>query len=680
MNKPVENGLVPRIGAQFFINPDDTPGDVEKHFEIMQKHGIRIVRLFILWEHVEPNQGEWDFGKYDIVYDTAHKYGVQIASTLTAEDPPQWLEVKPFYHHYTDLNNKDYLKLAAKYIKATVERYHKHKAHYSWILMNEPELFVNQSKFTMAEFQKWLLDKYGDVQSLNQKWYRQYKSFDEVQVNPNDAKEYWQCFSAFVDWQCFLKDNLVCQLTWIKEQVQLIDKTSVLHLNPKGFFGNLSTVGQDYWKENEVSDILGASIHPAWKFLWFSREDYGVAFAFCVDIIRSASNGKSFWVTELQSGATLMTGIQPCTPSPEELSAWVLDAVGAGAKAVLYWMWHPRSFGQEAGEWGIVTNNHKISKRLLASAHVSRIFEDNAELFSNAVTEAPHVCILYNHATEILSLIEGSELYRTPENPIKSLVGVYKALLRAHIAVDFVSQQQILQGDLSRYEVAYLPYSYAIDLPVQKKISDYVQAGGKLWAEVPCAWKNSYGEILRNPPLENVFGTQINEFCGCQLKADAPYFCHADLDIKTAKVTSLFDDGSPAIIKNSFGKGEAMLINSTASLGYFETSNATFASQIADFAKNTVTSDVCVEANGTQLTDGATTDGSSVIRRLMKSDKKRILILENWGNNTECLVKSTDSYKFKRAVNLYNQASPVVTNGTFIITLRKNETAVIVLS
>lgn len=623
MAKAVENDMVPRIGAQFFINPDDTIEDTQRHFELMQQHGIRLVRLFILWEHVEPRPGLWDFSRYDAVYDLAETYGIQMVSTLTAEDPPQWLEDKPFYHHYANLNCPDLKEASGRYIQATVKRYHSHPAHYAWILMNEPELFVNQDSDTLEVFHQWLKEKYGTIDSLNSKWYRQYQQFEEIKIYPNEAKEYWQCFYAFVDWHNFLKDNLVQQLQWIRGQVREIDPLSPLHLNPKGFFGNLAPVGQDYWKENRVSDILGASIHPAWKFLWFERKDHGIAFSFCVDLIRSAADGKSFWVTELQSGATLLTGMQPYTPSPQELTAWLLDAIGGGAKSVIYWMWHPRTYGQEAGEWGIVTANHGVSKRLLASAQVSRMLEDHSKLFADAKPEASRVAVFYNHATELLSLIEGSELYRTPEAPIQSLAGVYKALSLARVSVDFVNEEQILSEKLSHYEVLYLPYSYAMNRTVQESVATYVRNGGILWAEAPCAWKNEYGEILREQPLMETFGISINEFCGCSIdgQSDLPYLCQADLEPTGAEICSQFVDGSPAVLSHLYGSGKAFFVNSTPSLGYFQTGNSCYAEQILLPLNELAQPEIMVET------------GDHVLRRMLLTENERILILENW--NTE---------------------------------------------
>ena len=57
----------PRIGAQFFVNPQDSTEDIIKHFDLMQEHGITLVRLFILWEHIEPDEGLWNFSNYDIL-------------------------------------------------------------------------------------------------------------------------------------------------------------------------------------------------------------------------------------------------------------------------------------------------------------------------------------------------------------------------------------------------------------------------------------------------------------------------------------------------------------------------------------------------------------------------------------------------------------------------------------
>lgn len=632
MEHAVEKGVCPRTGAQFFINPDDTMEDVQKHFRLMKEYGIRLVRLFILWDHVEPRPGQWEFERYDAVYELAARQGIQIVSTLTAEDPPGWLEEKIFYHHYADLNRNDLKEAAARYIEKVVSRYWRHPAHYAWILMNEPELLVNQNKETMDQFRTWLAKKYGTIEALNQKRYYSFSDFQEVTVNLPETPEYWQCFPSFTDWHAFLKDNLCGQLAWIQGEIRKIDSVSPTHVNPKGFFGNLAGVGQDYFKEAKVVDILGASIHPAWKFLWFSRPEYGLAYSFCVDLIRSAARGRSFWVTELQAGPTVMTGVCPCTPSPQEITAWLWDAVGAGAKAVIYWMWHPRTFGQEAGEWGLVTANHKVSRRMTASAGVSRLLRENRELFAKAEPEPAQTAVFYNHGTEVLSLIEGSPLYRTQEAPIQALCGVYKALMSAHIPVDFIAEDDIRQGRLENYKAVYFPYSYALDADLQEKLLSYIKGGGSVWADAPFAQKNSEGEILRNSEaLYKAFGMDVIEFQGCEAGEDGakPYLCQADLESVSARIQSRFGDGSPAVLRHTYGKGHTCFVNSAASLGYFQTRLEVFRKQIVSFAEERTDREMEFPSEEACITS-----------RVLRAGEERIIILENWSEReARCVLR-----------------------------------------
>lgn len=659
----INTSKLPQIGAQFFVNPQDSYEDLVKHFDLMQTHGISLVRLFILWEHIEPTQGIWNFTEYDRLYDLAAQRGMGILATLTCEDPPNWYERKPFYHHYSNLNDPVLKATAKKYIHALVNRYADHPAHYCWILMNEPEVYVNYESSTLNCFHQWLGNKYKTVPVLNQNWYTHFDHFSDVKVYPNDQKEYWQCFSAFINWHEFLKDNLIAQLDWIKETIRELDLSSPLHVNPKGFFGNLAPVGQDYWKEGTLCDILGASIHPAWKFRWFERKDHGIAYSFCVDIIRSAAQGKPFWVTELQGGPTLMTGIQPYTPTPNEITAWLWDGIGAGASAIVYWMWHPRTFGQEAGEWGIVSVDHKVSKRLLHSAKVHETLHKNASLFEQAKPLQPKVAIYYNHATEILALIEGSCDYRTPEAPIQALVGLYKALTLEGVAVDFISEDQILQGVHLNYEMLYFPYSYAIDSSVQKQLVDYVSKGGHIWADAPFGWKLKSGIIQAPTYIEELFGLSIIEYQGHNTDHSVPNKWLCDTEISPHTATPI-PDTDHTVWKNHLGKGTAYFVTTTASLGYFESSSPHFSHFITGCLSTPTASPVNLKPIGT------------VLQRVLKVNTGWIVILENWGEEVELDLHLLDS-QIQQVISLTTDKEYIAADHNLTLHLDAHETIVL---
>lgn len=679
----VENGVVPRIGAQFFTNLNESDEMVERHFSMMRDNGIKLVRLFILWAQVEPKPGQWDFSLYDRAYDMAQKYGMQVFSTLTCEDPPAWTKKRPFYHHRVNLNNPVLKEMAAKYIKHTVTRYAAHPAHYCWSLMNEPEVAVNYEPSTMALFAHWLENKYGTVEEMNRIWYTPHEAFSQVQIRPEDWNNFWTDFASFCDWQNFVEDNLAMQLTWIKKQVALYDSRSITHAHPKGLLDPVVGTGQACWREAKVVDTLGVTIHPAWSFNHLPLDEYGIAYAFTIDIIRSAANGKTFWVTELQSGSTLLTGKTPFTPTPDQMTAWIWDSVGAGAKAVVYWMWNPRNFAQEGGEWGIVSSSCHPSKRLEASARASSLLKEHEDFFRAARPEPARCAILYNHATEILSYIQGAPGFRLKDAPIQASTALYQALCEHQIPVDFVDEEQIVNGQLCRYDMLYVPYGYILDRPVQQGILNFVKKGGRLWADVPCTWKDSMGNMYPLSPdgLSEVFGVEIGEYCASQetavmqkndeSKLSVPTYRYmADMILKGASPVYTYENtylkGMPAVTVHSYGKGSAMLVGTSASLGYYHTKDPAFAKLIAEPALDLRSGIVRMKS-----------DNSRIILRHMISSDKALCILENWGD--DCILDlQTDSDAC--LTDLYQNCPVPTLNGAFSLTIKKNQTICLLIT
>lgn len=679
----VEDGFMPRIGAQFFTNLNESDESVERHFSMMHDNGIKLVRLFILWAQVEPKSGVWDFSLYDRAYDLAAKYGMQVFSTLTCEDPPAWTKKRPFYHHRVNLNDPKLQELASEYIRQSVTRYADHPAHYCWSLMNEPEVAINYDASTMALFADWLKKKYHTVEEMNRVWYRPHDAFTQVQIDPNDWNNFWTDFASFCDWQNFVEDNLAQQLSWIRDQVAIYDPHSITHAHPKGLLDPVVGTGQACWKEAKVVDTLGVTIHPAWSFNHLPLDEYGIAYAFTIDIIRSAANGKTFWVTELQSGSTILTGKTPFTPTPDQMTAWIWDSVGAGAKAIVYWMWNPREFAQEGGEWGIVSASHHPSARLRASAKASQILEDHADFFKEASPEPARCAILYNHATEILSYIQGAPGFRLKDAPIQASTALYQALCEHQIPVDFVDEEQIINGEIGRYEMLYVPYGYVLDRDVQQGICRFVENGGRLWADVPCAWKDSMGNMYLQAPdlLSDVFGVEIGEYCAAE---DTAILCGTEnsetciptyrymADILVKDAASLYTyqntyfEAQPAVTVHSYGNGQAILVGTSASLGYYHTKDAAFSRLIAQPALD-------LRSNIVRMKN----ENSRILLRHMIADGKALCIVENWGNECTVEMETDPAYQI---TDLYGNCPVSAENGHFTLNMKRYQTICLLLT
>jgi beta-galactosidase len=569
-----------RIGSEFFLNRTETKESVQRHFRLMQENGLTLARIFIIWDDVERTPGNWDFTKYDWIYDAAAQSGIKIVATLCAEDPPGWVKRTPFYHNRANLNDPEIRRHAATYIEKVVNRYRGHTAQGVWLLMNEPEKYDTEPS-TFEAFGDWLQAKYGTVVELNKHWFRPLARFSEAQVTPDQLAEYWNDYHRVVDWREFNIDNLVDQLRWIKGQIERWDPSHPTHINVTEPTGG--AYGQDVWKEKRIVDILGASIHPAWIFPPTApHTEYGERFAYRLDLIGTPAGDQPWWVTELQSGPTIFTGEFPLNPAPEDMTRWLWDSFGAGSKAVIFWLWHPRVGGTEAGEWGLVSLEGNPSIRLPAVKSVVDELKRNAYL-AEAKPQPAKVAILYNRESAILNSLDGRTQHRGNEVE-DSLMGCYLALHRAHVPIQFVDIEQLKNTLSSNIAMLYIPYSYAIDDQGVAALRDFVNKGGTLWADGLAAWKNEAGEIRPTIPggLSDVFGVEASDIY--PVKADEPYSITSQneragelwklpLNLKGAEVVLRDREGKPFATRHRLGKGQALYFESALSLAYFKRNN-----------------------------------------------------------------------------------------------------------
>jgi beta-galactosidase len=620
-----------RLGAEFFLNRTETKESVQKHFRIMREHGFTIARIFIIWHDIEPKRDEWHFERYDWVYDAAATNGIKIAATLCAEDPPGWMKLTVFYHLRADMNNPEYRQRAAVYLEKVVGHYKDHPAQGTWLLMNEPDIRRNEyGRPTMEAFAKWLQARYGNVETLNKRWFPQLSSFSEVQISPDQwTIEGWADYFSFVDWNEFRIDNLCEHLRWISNRVRELDQKHSTHINP----------WHDAWREAATVDSVGASIHAAWRFNEFSRKDFGLAFAYAIDQLSGAAAGRPWWVTELQSGPTVFTGGRSMSPTPGEITRWLWDAYGAGARSVIFWLWHPRTENNEAGEWNMVSLAGHPSVRARAAKAVAETLQRLPTL-AQATAQPAGVAILWNRQAQLLAQIDGRQQAsaKRAREPEWSVIGCYRALHDAHIPVVFVDVAQLKAGVLSSYKVLYLPYAYAIDEDALRAVRSFVQAGGTVWADGLLGWKTEYGEIRDPLPggLADVFGWESYDV----QPVTEPYSLTSEkeqggerwkipLELKGAEVLLRDAGGQPFATSHRFGKGRAIYYGSALALSYYLHGSSAVQKWIASPAMEHA-ADLAV-----QMTDGS----GDVTLRGLEYPGGLIAVLVNWGDASDVRLR-----------------------------------------
>ena len=212
------------------------------------------------------------------------------------------------------------------------------------------------------------------------------------------------------------------------------------------------------------------------------------------------------------------------------------------------------------------------------------------EMLNTAPT--PQVAVLWSRtAAEYQSFIRdyvgGTYGFRFgPANYNKiGCVGWGRILDSIGLHHDMVTEDQVRDGALGRYEMIIMPAVQAQPGDVAEKVRQYVADGGIAVATSSVALFDQDMEQKGAGQLADVFGVDFDEFTAAAIVADSPMTVPVEDvfrgvwtrrsntgtdELKTlfctykprqgAEVVGTFTDGRPAVVLNTFGKGKAMAI------------------------------------------------------------------------------------------------------------------------
>jgi len=239
--------------------------------------------------------------------------------------------------------------------------------------------------------------------------------------------------------------------------------------------------------------------------------------ALYADLMRGATRAPKnyFWVTELQGGTNIFSGITYLGPSGEDLRSWVWESIGAGAKGTVFWCFNTRVFGYEAGEWGLVDQQGRPSRRLKEISEIAALLDKHEAVFTASTPARASTAILFSEASWMLGNIEGQT--QDPETPRNVLMatdaftGAWMACADAGISVDVIDEVNLQNGAAASYKLLIVPGCTALEEASMPALQTYVKAGGTLLADGLCGYKTPDG-WLRNVaanPLNAVFGASV---------------------------------------------------------------------------------------------------------------------------------------------------------------------------
>lgn len=585
------NGEEISLGTCYY--PEHWKEDLwEEDLPRMLANGIRTIRIAeFAWSKIEPREGEFDYSFFDRFLDLTDRMGMQVIFGTPTATPPAWLTTKypevlnarqdgVLYRHgarrHYNYNSPVYQELSRRIVEKAAAHYAGRKSVIGWQIDNELNCELNEfySESDTLAFREFLKKKYGTLDELNEAWgtvfwNQTYTDWVEIYVprttcsnstNPHEVLDYLR----------FISDSC-CRFAKMQSDIlrKYIKPGDFITTN--GLFGNLD----NHRMTEESLDFLTYDSYPN--------------FAYCLDSYREADPIKDrkwsrnlaetravsprFGIMEQQSGANgWNTRMEASTPEPGQLTLWTMQSIAHGADYVSYFRWRTATMGTEIYWHGILDYSGRDNRRL-AEVHSVHEKLQKIQKAAGAKYEAK-VGILKDYDNIFDSQLDVWH-GRVDRASQKAL---FEACQLTHTPFDYCYLDHVKEAEeLADYQVLFYPHGAIMTKEKKELLENYVKNGGTLVVGCRSGYKDSRGQcVMEKLPgmLKEVTGTDIPEYTfispaeGGKVTVDwegtsieAAVFSDLLAPEEGAEVvasyTSNYYAGTPAMIRHSYGKGQA---------------------------------------------------------------------------------------------------------------------------
>ncbi|MFF5479597.1 beta-galactosidase [Streptomyces sp. NPDC012935] len=465
-------------------NPEQWPEETwHEDVRLMKEAGVNSVTLGVFsWARLEPRPGVREFGWLDRLMDLMHAGGIGVVLATPTSSPPPWLgrlhpETLPrdedgrtewwgSRQHFSH-SSATYRSYAAAITEDLAARYAGHPALRMWHINNEYCTY-DWGAEAEAAFRRWLQDRYGTLDALNEAWGTAFWSQgygDWYEVLPPRRAHYMKNPTQVLDFRRFTSDALLeCYLAE-RDIVARHSPDIPVTTNFMPFWQ-----GQDAWQWAEREDVVSVDVYPD------PRDPFGGQQGALVhDMTRSQARGGPWMVMEQAAGPVNWRGVNH--PKPAGLNRlWSLQAVARGADAVCYFQWRQSRQGSEKFHSGMVSHAGEQGRTY---QEVKRIGAELAVLSGKVAdtrVEAAEVAVLLDWNAWWASRQDG-RLSCEVDYP-QIVRAWHRALWEAHTVADFAHPEH----DLSAYKLVVVPQLYLMTDAAIDHLVAYAENGGTLVA------------------------------------------------------------------------------------------------------------------------------------------------------------------------------------------------------
>jgi len=478
------------IGTQYYRPPNPAPEDWERDLNLISKCRFKIVRTWLFWSQVNPQENLWNFSSYDRFVELAKNRGLEVLIQLVPESAPQWFIDQhpdamlvradgsvwvPEAHGMVAVGGYPGLspdvpevkKAIEHFLVNTVSHYKEEQSIYAYDVWNEimpyytfPTCLFH--KATQHKFREWLKRKYGSLEALNKAWGSwTFTSWNQVHMPQRGT------YITQLDVHLFHREWLSEHLSWRVSVVKRTDPKARCVSHAAGGLEQITKAPHDPWMLSECVDVWGTS-------------DYETDFyrsALFHNVIRSSAQGKPWWLSE-QAGGRTWTLFGDMTRTPEFVEQKMIQAFSYGAEANLVWQWRPERFGQESPNFGLVNEDGSLNDRTRIISRLAKALEKHQEIFANLKFDEPDIGLVIDWRLRSFEYSAFNDPARFGE---PELLGWHSALTDLGANVEVLNlEKMVKKGISSNLRLLILPVVIQ-DFPgLQESLERFVENGGFL--------------------------------------------------------------------------------------------------------------------------------------------------------------------------------------------------------
>ena len=370
--------ISPTLGVCYY--PEHWPEEWwDKDAARMAEVGIEYVRIGeFAWSRLEPSPGNLQLDWMTRAMDVLGKHGLQVIVGTPTATPPRWMVDKHpdmlgvdargqrrgfgSRRHY-DFSHLPYREESARITQILADALSDHPALGGWQTDNEYGCHGTTYSYSPAAlegFRKWLADRYGSIEALNEAWGNvfwsmEYNGFEQIELpnllvcEPNPIHDL--DFRRYSSDQVSAFNKVQYDILKAKRPDLPVIHNFMSRYTEFDHYDLAETLDVASWDSYPIGHLAVSDETDDMKRQYMRQGDPDNA-AFHHDLYRAVGHGR-WWVMEQQPGPVNWARFNP-DPLPGMARLWAWEAFAHGAEVVSYFRWRQAPFAQEQMHAGLL--------------------------------------------------------------------------------------------------------------------------------------------------------------------------------------------------------------------------------------------------------------------------------------------------------------------------------------